>query len=148
LTDLRTLIDEALEGSPVAVTLAWNTEVLIGGARVPEDVEERLRRDYLAMFSRISNVVHISTLPHDHLLPFALAYVERANSLFRADRSVSKSGDAADLNEFEARLKRDFGKIESSIAPWGRRTNDRSVVARAWLDALRDWAESWVAAEA
>ena len=61
LTDLRTLIDEALEGCPVAVTLAWNTEVLIGGSRVAEDVEERLQRDYLAMFSRISNVVHISS---------------------------------------------------------------------------------------
>lgn len=147
MTDLRTLVDEALEGSPVAVTLAWNTEVLIGGSRVAEDVEDRLRRDYLAMFSRISNVVHISTLPHEHLLPFALAYVEHANLAFRADRGASRVGEAGDVKKFEARLEHDLGKIESGIPSWGRRPNDRSVVARAWLDALREWADVLIVAE-
>jgi hypothetical protein len=146
LTDLRTLIDEALEGCPVAVTLAWNTEVLIGGSRMPEDVEERLQRDYLAMFSRISNVVHISTLPREHLLPFANAYIEYANSMFLADKGTPKSKEQLDANKFEKLLKRDFAQIESSIAPWGRRENDGSVVARAWLDALREWADNLVVA--
>jgi hypothetical protein len=145
LTDLRTLIDEALEGCPVAVTLAWNTEVLIAGSRIGEDVEERLQRDYLAMFSRISNVVHISTLPREHLLPFASAYVEHASAMFRADKTASKGKEPADAGKFERLLEKEFSSIESRIEDWGRRPNDGSVVARAWLDALRDWADNLVA---
>jgi len=96
------------------------------------------------MFSRISNVVHISTLPREHLLPFAIAYVDHANSSFRADKTASKSKDPVDAEKFAGVLERDFAKIESSIAHWGRR-GDGSVVARAWLDALRDWADNLVA---
>ena len=144
LTDLRTLIDEALEGCPVAVTLAWNTEVLIAGARIAEDVEDRLRRDYLAMFSRISNVVHITPLPQENLLPFALAYTEHAKSVFRADK-MAKGKDPTDPGRIERLLQKDFRAIQARIPSWGRRPNDGSVVARAWLDALREWADELVA---
>ena len=146
LTDLRTLIDEALEGCPVAITLAWNTEVLIGGSRVAEDIEERLRRDYLALFSRISNVVHISTLPRKDLLPFAKAYIEYAHSIFLTDKAAARGKASSDTKNLESLLAQNFEAIEISIPSWGRRDNDGSVVARAWLDALRDWAESMVTA--
>src|ERR1035437_5781264 len=95
------------------------------------------------MFSRISNVVHISTLPRDHLLPFAFAYVAHGGSMFMADKAASR-GKQTGVDRFEGLLRKDFAKIESSIAPWGRRENDKSVVARPWLDALRDWADNLV----
>jgi hypothetical protein len=144
LTDLRTLIDEALEGSPVAVTLAWNTEVLIAGSRVEEDVSDRLQRDYLALFSRVSKVVSISTLPQGHLLPFAAAYVEHANAIFKADKVASRGVDHPESTRFIALLDQNFDAIQTRIKPWGRRKNDRSVVARAWLDALREWADDLI----
>lgn len=148
LTDLRTLIDEALEGSPIAVTLVWNTEVLIAGSRIAEDVEERLQRDYLAMFSRFSNVVHISPLPREHLLPFAYAYVDYAQAMFQADKTASKGRETPDAGKFKRLLEEGFLEIESRIEHWGLRPNDKSVVARAWLDALRDWADNLVASTA
>ena len=63
--------------------------------------------------------------------------------MFTADKAASR-GKQADVARFESFLRKDFAKIESSIAPWGRRENDKSVVARAWLDALRDWADNLV----
>lgn len=144
LTDLRTLIDEALEGAPVALTLAWNTEITVGGARISEDIESRLRHDYVALFSRVRDVVRVPTLPAEHALPFALAYVTRAQQEFR---SVPR-GEADDVvitrqRKFAQRLQRDVEEIRNAVAQHGTRP-DGSLVARYWLEALRMWAENQV----
>ena len=95
------------------------------------------------MFSRVTKVIHISTLPREHLIPFAIAYLDHAKSMFLADKSASR-GKEIEGFDLEIRLKVDFGALESRISPWGRRENDGSVVARAWLDALREWADDLV----
>jgi hypothetical protein len=143
LTDLRTLIDESLEGCPVAVTLAWNTEVLVGASRVEEDIERRLQHDYLAMFSRIQNVIHISTLPEAHLLPFAKAYVDYAHARHMAERGAR--GNEGQDGKFWRAIERERQGILARVADYGRRQNG-ALVARAWLDALREWADEFVTA--
>jgi hypothetical protein len=133
LTDLRTLVDEALEGAPIGITLAWNTELVFGGTRVDEDIETKLRQDYVALFSRVREVVRIPMLPLEHALPFANAYIDYAfqqqtgSNASRKDRLVSQ-------------LAKDFQTVLGTIDPIGRRPGG-SLVARAWLDSLRSWAD-------
>ena len=142
LTDLRTLVDEALEGAPVAITLAWNTEVLISGSRVEENIEQRLQHDYLAIFSRMRDQVRISTLPEEHILPFATAYVDHAHSQFLAEKSGQR--EIPGYAKFTRALTGSIQLIQEAVPEYGRRP-DRSLIARAWLDALRQWAERQVA---
>ena len=139
LTDLRTLVDESLEGAPVAVTLAWNTEMVIGGARVDEDVETKLKQDYVALFTRIRDVIRIPLLPLDHALPFANAYIDSAYAQ-QSGNTVSKK------DRLNSQLNKDFQSVLAMIDPIGKRQGG-SLVARSWLDALRTWAEKLVAAE-
>ena len=70
LTDVRFLVDLALEGAPVAVLLAWNVAV---AAR-----EDLLKREYLALWRRLGDPVDIPGLPAEDVWPFAQAYIVAA----------------------------------------------------------------------
>lgn len=141
LTDLRTLIDEGLDGSPVAVVLAWNTDVVQDGQRRSVDISNPLRTEYVALWTRLPEAIDIPPLPREHVLPFALAYIDAARLHFRAAGGVAAPGvrppslESALRTRLSDVLKRvpDFGKLP-----------DGSVVERAWLAALHDWAEEHV----
>ena len=76
LTDVRFLVDKALEGAPIAALLAWNTETNLGN-------DDKLRDDYRALWQRLGAPVDIPGLKSDDLWPFANAYL--ASELERAD---------------------------------------------------------------
>jgi hypothetical protein len=139
LTDLRGLVDESYEGAPIAVTAAWNTDVAGRGRLPAEDVGERIRRDYLALFTRLqSSIIEIPPIPRGHLLPFARQYVsEGSPKPANQAQEKKREGLLALLDkEFQQHV---VPRVDSSA-----RYADGSVVARALLDALRAWAEEKV----
>jgi hypothetical protein len=132
LTDLRTLIDEALEGAPVAIVIAWNTEVALPqGRRAVPDIERRLRDEYVALASRLTAPVDLPMLPSEHAYPFAAKYVEAA-----------PASDTRARAKLLAQLKTDQQKIIRGMQQG--RTEAGQLVQRAWLDALRGWADELV----
>ena len=143
LTDLRTLIDEGMEGAPIAIVLAWNTEVALTTGRAQESVESRLRHDYLALFSRVQDVVKIPPLPQTHALPFALAYVEVEQRRFEIESKLSHATIAQMQEKFTRALRESADSILAEVANHGE-TPDRALIARGWLDALRAWADRYI----
>lgn len=125
LTELRSLIDEAYAGAPISVAMAWNTAVAAEASRkgIPTDVEDQLRKDYIALFTRIhqDRVIEIPELSTEHLLPFAETFV----------RAAAQDGH-------EPALVR---HLPTALAAYGGAKNGR-VTARDWLGWLRQWAEA------
>lgn len=128
LSDLRMLIDEAYEGAPIAVAMAWNTAAP-GDSSTPPDVERQLSKDYQALFSRIhgDRVIEFPRLPIEHALPFARAYVDHVK---REDRDL----DARD--KLVRRLESDLNTLIKEAK------GDREIVPRIWLQVLHRWAET------
>jgi hypothetical protein len=127
LSDLRTLIDEAYEGAPIAVAMAWNTAAA-GDTKAPPDVERQLRKDYQALFTRIhgDRVISFPRLPREHALPFARAYVEHA-----------KLGG----REHEERSERLLKRLEHDLNQLLEQADgDVEVSPRRWLQVLHQWA--------
>ncbi|NUP10729.1 MAG: DUF2791 family P-loop domain-containing protein [Polyangiaceae bacterium] len=122
LTELRTLVDEALAGAPIAIALAWNTSVESG----LEDISDQLTRDYAALFSRLEGqrAIDIPPLAPEHLDAFAYQYVNAAAVASHSPR-------------LEELLRRDLGQLKRGVAPQG-------MTAREWLTRLADWANEIV----
>lgn len=110
LTDLRLLIDLAYEGAPIAVLVAWNTEVhLQSGAS-----EDPLQHEYRALWRRLADPVDLPGLRESDIWPFAESYLEVAQGLpgreagrqrFIEQLSASTSAVAEKLRrETEAKL--------------------------------------------
>lgn len=74
LTDLRFLIDLGLEGAPIAVLLAWNTEV--DHARLSGEGEDRLEREYQALWRRLGEPIDLPGLQAEDIWPFAKEYLK------------------------------------------------------------------------
>ena len=131
LTDLRTLVDEGLEGAPIVPVLAWNTEVSVAGRVSAIDVEEKVASEYRALSARLPKPVDLPMLLiNQHAYSFAASYIDAVGSA----RSDSKT-------QMLAALKQDQDAILARVPERGNgRIGDR-VNQRAWLDALREWAE-------
>jgi hypothetical protein len=115
LTDLRIFIDEGLEGAPIALCTAWNTQ---GTAFM-----NSLQTQYPALASRLGNRAMVPGLPQSHLIPFAQAYLDDAygetgNRLLKIDAQTAAS-------------------LAGSLKP----LPGGDVAPREWLDQLRKWAE-------
>jgi hypothetical protein len=115
LTDLRIFIDEGLEGAPIALCTAWNTQ---GTAFM-----NSLQSQYPALASRLGNRAMVPGLPQAHLIPFAQAYLDEAyegvaNRPLRIDARTAAS-------------------LAGSLKP----LPGGDVAPREWLDQLRKWAE-------
>lgn len=72
LTDLRTLVDLALSGAPIAILVAWNTEIEAA------NTEQQLMDEYRALWSRLSEPVDLPKLRLNQLQEFAEAYLDHA----------------------------------------------------------------------
>lgn len=136
-TDLRTLIDEGLEGAPIAVMLAWNTEVVsVGslgslGSSGSLDVEQRLGAEYRALWSRLPEPVDLPMLQtEEQARAFAAQYIEAG----REREPGARAKMLAALTQEEPQV-RDRIPVEAN-GRIGQRTNQR-----AWLRALRAWAD-------
>jgi hypothetical protein len=116
LTDLRIFIDEGLEGAPIALCTAWNTE---GAAFM-----NALQAQYPALASRLGNRVTVPALSQTHLVPFAQAYLDDAYKGQDQNRSLVLDNRTA-----------------ASLAGSLRRLPGGDVAPREWLDQLRRWAE-------
>lgn len=138
LTDLRTLVDEGLEGAPIVPVLAWNTEVSIAGKVSAIDVEEKVASEYRALSARLPKPVDLPMLLiSEHAYNFAVSYIEAVGS----GRTDSKT-------QMLAALEQDQSAILGRVPERGNgRIGDR-VNQRAWLDALREWAEEPAAGDA
>jgi hypothetical protein len=115
LTDLRIFIDEGLEGAPIALCTAWNTE---GAAFM-----KTLQGQYPALASRLDNRATVPGLPQAHLLPFAQAYLDEAYN-----------GSKRKPLQIDARTV-------ASLAGTLRPLPGGDLSPREWLDQLRQWAE-------
>lgn len=123
LTDLRIFIDEGLEGAPIALCTAWNTE----GTKFMASV----RSQYPALASRLDNRVVVPALPQAHLIPFAQAYLDEAYAS-ASQTEVSPMGQRK--LSIDAKVA---GNLSSSIMP----LPGGDVAPREWLAELRKWAE-------
>lgn len=115
LTDLRIFIDEGLEGAPIALCTAWNTE---GSAFM-----KSLQAQYPALASRLGNRATVPGLPQAHLVPFAQAYLDNAYDPKKKRPLVLDSRTVATL----------AGSLQP--LPGG------DIAPREWLEQLRKWAE-------
>jgi hypothetical protein len=115
LTDLRIFIDEGLEGAPVALCTAWNTQ---GTAFM-----KSLQTQYPALASRLGNRATVPGLPQTHLVPFAQAYLDTAYA-----------GKTQRPLVFDS-------KVASALAGSLQALPGGDVAPREWLDQLRRWAE-------
>lgn len=97
LTDLRHLVDEALEGAPIALLLAWNTTVEADRMSGPPDVRNRLETDYRALLQRLGTPVDLPMLRKEDLWPFAARYLDAAG--VRADSSSERAKLFASLQQ-------------------------------------------------
>ena len=78
LTDLRHMVDQSLEGAPIALLLAWNTTVERGARSAPPAVRERMEHDYRALWQRLGRPLDLPFLSPRHVWPFAKQYLEAA----------------------------------------------------------------------
>lgn len=79
LTDLRHLVDEALENAPIAVLVAWNTTIDLGMFHTSTtNVQERIEDDYRALSQRLGKPVDIPVLRREDVWPFAEKYLSKA----------------------------------------------------------------------
>lgn len=142
LTDLRTLIDEALLGAPIAVVLAWNTDVVEGTRRRPAEVENPLKTEYVALWSRLPSPLDVPPLPPEHVLPFASAYVNVAHQAYIAANKDSIAS-LPHPGSFTTALTKDLSELVRKVPDYGR-LPDGSVIERMWLRTLREWADKFV----
>jgi hypothetical protein len=97
LTDLRHLVDEAFEGAPIALLLAWNTTVEEDLFSGPPDVRDRMEHDYRALWQRLGDPVDLPALRQADVWPFALKYLHAAN--IRGDSQEPQKKKLFDLLE-------------------------------------------------
>lgn len=130
LVDLRTLVDEAMEGCPIALLLTWNTKAIEGSRGFRGTVDRQLQRDYNALWERLATggePVRLFELRDEDLWPFAMAYL--------IDSGVSEDGPSSRAQLFE-QLKRSHAEVLKNLEPQassgsGHRHSPRRVLA-AW----------------
>lgn len=109
LTDLRHLVDEALEQAPIAIVVAWNTTVDLG--LLPHSsahVQHRIEEDYRALSQRLGTPVDIPPLRPSDVWPFAEKYLAKAG--------VTKTSSSAELySALESSV--DEVKMNTELAP-------------------------------
>lgn len=115
LTDLRIFIDEGLEGAPIALCTAWNTE---GTAFM-----RSLQSQYPALASRLATRAAVPGLSQAHLIPFAQTYLDEAYHNAKKRPLTLDSRIAA--------------RLVTALTP----LPGGDVAPREWLDELRKWAE-------
>jgi hypothetical protein len=136
LTDLRALVDEGLTGAPVALLVAWNTEV--GRALV----DGLLKQDYAALWSRFGDPIDLPRLGGEHAEPFAQAYIDAEHARFQARKhSQHNPSNAlrAALHAATPKLVAAARAKEGSLAT--------GLIPRLWLDQLREWGDTWIKAQ-
>lgn len=126
LTDLRHLVDAALEGAPIAVLLAWNTTV--ERTLLANPVAGRFERDYQALWQRMGNPVDLPALSAADVWPFAAKYLEVAG--------VSEAADERRVRLFEE-LKGATREVIKSLA-----AKNHGAVLFSARKVLKAWRES------
>lgn len=112
LTDLRTLIDQCLEGAPIALLLAWNTESADRERSTgADDVDQRIREEYRALWRRMEQKVNLGPLGREDIWPFASAYLDAAE---RAAAVASGSAQPK-RTAFRERLRDRTQAIEAAL---------------------------------
>jgi hypothetical protein len=134
LTDLRHLVDLALEGAPIALLLAWNTTVEDDRHSGPPDVRQRMQMDYRALQQRLGDPVNLPMLRREDVWPFAERYLEAAG--------VREATDAPEKAEFYRLLKAAADDVTNERAREpGTGLAPRKVLA-AWRARAQDIAVS------
>jgi hypothetical protein len=133
LTDLRTLIDEAQAGAPIALLLAWNTTTH------QEEDEDELAQHYRALWQRLGRPVLLSGLAEKDLWPFAAHYLKNT----RLDQRV-EGADAA-REHFSARLQTEgLARVKTLLladkanAVLGSGRFAHRMVLRAWQQVAQE----------
>jgi hypothetical protein len=130
MTDLRLLMDEVLDRkAPIALMLAWSTQLEGGDSRRDQDIEQRFGRAYPALLDRIQSGVRVELgmLGEAHRGGFARIYIdqlehEEGYDLTRIKETLPKLLSTA--NEFAA------------LAPGGGRQPHEPISPRRWLSCL------------
>jgi hypothetical protein len=94
LTDVRSFVDLGLEGAPIAVLLAWNTEVT---AR-----EDKIETEYQALWRRLGDPLDLPGLEEKDVWPFAEEYLKHAQRL---------EGELARRKHFREMLKQSARQV-------------------------------------
>lgn len=108
LTDLRLLIDQGLEGSPVALLLAGNSTTMGGDPH-----RDPLFEEYAALWRRMGNPVQLPGLRAEDIWPFAAKYLDEADSLCALEGRETRRSELRRLLEQQGtpvvleRLRRD-----------------------------------------
>ncbi len=124
LTDVRLLVDQALEGAPIALLLAWNT---YAGASQLGKVNQQMQRDYLALWQRLGEPADLPLLKQSDIWPFAEAYLNH----------VGVTKDASDeKKKLYGRLKQQNAAVLKSL-----QEKDEEVDF-APRQVLHEWRES------
>lgn len=129
LIDLRTLVDEAMEGCPVALFLAWNTKPIEGARGFRGTVDRQLQRDYNALWERLSSgegPIRLFELRDEDVWPFAQAYLQDSGM---ADDQGPRQVLFAELKRSAPTVLANLSAHASSGA--GHRHSPRRVLA-AW----------------
>jgi hypothetical protein len=100
LTDVRSLVDLGQEGAPIAVLLAWNTEVTPG--------EDKIETEYQALWRRLGDPLDLPGLQEKDLWPFAQEYLKHAQRL-------PEKGAVARRKNFRERLSQSTGQVGKAL---------------------------------
>lgn len=98
LTDLRSFVDLGLEGAPVAILLAWNTEVAATG--------DKIETEYQALWRRLGDPLELPGLEEADVWPFAEEYLKHARR---------REGEIALRKSFKERLRPNAGDIVAAL---------------------------------
>lgn len=126
LTDLRFLIDQSLEGAPIAVLLAWNTTT----SGFASEVSAQMRNDYQALWERLNKPIDLPQMSEDHVWPFAETYLKAAG-IRNAPREegrplyeAMKRSTAAVLEDLNERGRSASYAPRTVLEAWRRRADD------------------------
>ena len=124
LTDVRLLVDQALEGAPIAVLLAWNTTT---NAPQSDDTSEHMQRDYLALWQRLGDPVDLPLLRKSDICPFAEAYLKHVD--------VTKEASDQKKKKLYRRLDQQSAAVLKSLQEQDQADRiDPLLVLLAWHD--------------
>ncbi len=127
LTDLRHLVDQALEGAPIALLLAWNTTVT--ESAFASDVSHQMKRDYRALWQRLGNTVNLPPLSETDVWPFAKKYLEKAGV---NDAAAERRKDL--FHKLKAATEDVISQIQGETARGVKAPLTPRSVLQAWRD--------------
>lgn len=136
LTDVRVLIDDALEGAPVAVLLAWNTKT------GTQSAEDELAERYRALWQRLNLRVNLPGLREQDLWSFAAHYLKSVASTLGIPGAESQQKQFSELLQ-----KRGLPLVRAQLtadpvnAQLGAGRYAQRMVLQAWRDVAIHVAE-------